>query len=402
MNEIKDTDFIVTFPPALKKDSSMLALGKLIAEELHTTAQITRKNRIYANIDELAEEWLDILAYDFHVDWYDYDYPIEAKRAMIKDSIRVHQKLGTTGATERALGGLHPKSEIEEWYDYGGKPFYFRIILDTTHSRVVANYDEIVSTIDIYKRLTAHLDGLYYQCSMCIVIMSQTEYFFFQTPMTGQLRAGTYPHRNREGVVLDAVIDIDAQAVGNVVKFVPTGTKPYRNITFTKKDSNIVTDSDTENYNYIHNQTGKEKTGTKPYRDTIGKVEGETVITQPKVTATTYNSALVGTKPDRNIKVEFRETVAVEKTDTEAYPFESTLTGTKPRRNIVHEKEEIETVADTEVQKYKYTTGTTGKEKTGTKAYTSKKSGLSNKGMMTTADTENYHFEVKRCGKKRL
>ena len=87
-----------------------------------------KKNIIYANINELSETWFDVLAYDLHVDWYDYDYPIEAKRAIIRDSVRVHQKLGTKAAVEMALGGIHPKSEIEEWFDYGGKPYRFRIV----------------------------------------------------------------------------------------------------------------------------------------------------------------------------------------------------------------------------------------------------------------------------------
>lgn len=402
MNKIKDADFMTKFPPALKKDKSMCALGQLIAEELHITAHETKKNIIYANIEELSETWLDVLAYDLHVDWYDYDYPIEAKRAIIKDSIRVHQKLGTTGATERALGGLHPQSEIEEWYDYNGKPFHFRIVLDATNSRVAVDYDEIVSTVDIYKRLTAHLDGLYYQCSMCIIIMPRTEYFLFQTPMTGQLRAGTYPHRNTEGVVFNGIIDIITQATGYIAESVPTGTRPYRNITFATKDSDIVTDSDTMGYKYISSQTGQPKTGTTPHRETEGGAGVATVTAQPKTTATKYDSDLTGTKPDRNITAVFKEVAAVGETNTEVYMFESTIAGTKPKRNTQHGRGDIETVADTDFEEYRYITGTTGKETTGTKAYTNTKPGISDRGMATTADTESYQYEVKRCGRNRL
>lgn len=402
MNRIKDADFMMKFPPALKKDKSMLALGQIIAEELHITANETKKNIIYANIEELSETWLDVLAYDLHVDWYDYDYPIEAKRAIIKDSVRVHQKLGTTRATERALGGLHPKSEIEEWYDYDGKPFHFRIVLDTTNSRVAVDYDEIVSTVDIYKRLTAHLDGLYYQCSMCIIIMPRTEYFLFQTPMTGQIRAGTYPHRNTEGVVFNAIIDISTQAAGYIAESVPTGTRPYRNITFSTKDSDIVTDSDTMGYKYDSGRTGREKTGTKPYRNTAGGAAVETVITESETMAAKYESDLTGTKPHRNTAAVFSEVAAVGETNTEAYTFESTIAGTEPRRNIAHGRGDIEAVTDTGFEEYRYITGMTGKETTGTKAYINTKPGISDKGMATTADTESYQYEVKRCGKNRL
>lgn len=331
MNSLKDADFYATFPPTLKKDEKMVALGRLIADELHQTVEQTKKNIIYANINELSETWLDVLAYDLHVDWYDYDYPIEAKRAIIRDSVRVHQKLGTKAAVEMALGGIHPKSEIEEWFDYGGKPYRFRIVLDTTESRVAADYDEIIKTVDIYKRLTAHLDGLYYQGSITVVVMPKTEFWLYSVPMTGQLKAGTEPHRNTVGAVENTVIDVMTQAAGYTAKFTPTGTKP-----------------------------------------------------------------------DRNIQYQTADVAAVGETEVQAYPFESIFVGTAPDRAVTVKDRDIQTVADTETEQYPYEIDMTGQKKTGTEPYTNTKPGISDKGMATTAETESYQYEVKRCGKNRL
>lgn len=331
MNSLKDADFYATFPPALKKDEKMVALGRLIADELHQTVEQTKKNIIYANINELSETWFDVLAYDLHVDWYDYDYPIEAKRAIIRDSVRVHQKLGTKAAVEMALGGIHPKSEIEEWFDYGGKPYRFRIVLDTTESRVAADYDEIIKTVDIYKRLTAHLDGLYYQGSITVVVMPKTEFWLYSVPMTGQLKAGTEPHRNTVGAVENTVIDVMTQAAGYTAEFTPTGTKP-----------------------------------------------------------------------DRNIQYQTADVAAVGETEVQAYPFESIFVGTAPDRAVTVKDRDIQTVADTETEQYPYETDMTGQKKTGTEPYTNTKPGISDKGMATTAETESYQYEVKRCGKNRL
>ncbi len=402
MNNIKDADFLTTFPPALKQDKKMLALGRLIAEELHITAEETKKNIIYANINDLSETWLDVLAYDLHVDWYDYDYPIEAKRAIIRDSVRVHQKLGTKAAVEMALGGIHPQSEIEEWFDYDGEPFRFRIVLDTTKSRVAADYDEIVRTVDIYKRLTAHLDGLYYQGSICVVVVPKTEYYLFSVPMTGQLKAGTEPYRNTVGAVSDAVIRINAQAAGYMAEFVRTGTKPDRNIVFAMQDSGIVTDSDTKGYPYAAGQTGKNKAGTTPYIDTIGGAGNETITATAAGQGYKFDSDFTGTKPDRSILFESADVEAVGESEITAYVFENDLTGTTPRRSVVFAQQGIETVADTETGNYAYDTDMTGQAKTGTEPFISTESGVSDKGMTTTADTESYQYEVKRCGSSRL
>lgn len=402
MSKIKDADFLTTFPPALRQDEGMLALGRLIAEELHITAGETKKNIIYANIEELSETWLDVLAYDLHVDWYDYDYPIEAKRAIIRDNVRVHQKLGTKAAVEMALGGIHPQSEIEEWFDYDGEPFCFRIVLDTTKSRVAADYDEIVRTVDIYKRLTAHLDGLYYQGSICVVVMPKTEYYLFSVPMTGQLKAGTEPYRNTAGAVSNAVISINAQAAGYMAEFVRTGTKPDRNIVFATQDSGIVTDSDTKGYPYVAGQTGKYKAGTTPYIDTVGGTGNETITATAAGQGYKFDSDLAGTKPDRNILFESEEVEAVGETEMIAYVFENAFTGTQPGRSVIFAQREAETVADIETEKHEYDADMTGQATTGTEPYINTAFSDSQKGMTTTADTESYQYEVKRCGSNRL
>ena len=240
---------------------------------------------------------------------------------------------------------------------------------------LAADYDEIIKTVDIYKRLTAHLDGLYYQGSITVVVMPKTEFWLYSVPMTGQLKTGTEPHRNTVGAVENAVIDVMTQAAGYTAEFTPTGTKPDRNITFATKDTEIVTESDTTEYQYTSNQTGQ---------------------------AYKFDSDLTGTKPDRNMQYQTADVAAVGETEAQAYPFESIFTGTAPDRAVTVKNRDIQTVADTETEQYPYETDMTGQKKTGTEPYTNTKPGISDKGMATTAETESYQYEVKRCGKNRL
>ena len=100
-------DFTNSLPPALKNDPDMMALAQTISAQLQTTAAEVRRNIIYARIDELDEATLDVLAYDLHVDWYDYSYPIEVKRRTIRDSIRTRPSTGSTAyALSKAFFGV--------------------------------------------------------------------------------------------------------------------------------------------------------------------------------------------------------------------------------------------------------------------------------------------------------
>jgi phage tail P2-like protein len=165
--ELKTADFYETFPPALKRDESMAALGRLIADELHITANEAEKNIIYARIDELGERWLDTLAYDLHVDWYDYDYPIETKRKILKNSIRVHQKLGTKYAVRTVLQDVYRTADVEEWFDYGGEPYFFRVTVDIGNEGLSEDTSlEIEKKMQFYKNLRSHCDGIFYRLSI--------------------------------------------------------------------------------------------------------------------------------------------------------------------------------------------------------------------------------------------
>ena len=198
---IYNADYSECLPEALKKDPKMVALANATAAALLDTSGIMNSVLIYSRFDELPEELVDILAYDLHVDWYDYNYPLEAKRDLVKNSVKVHKKMGTKYAIETALGSLFPESEVEEWFQYEGEPGHFHIILDVTNQKITADYAAIIRAVKMYKRLSAHMDELTYQGQVHGVIYTHGEYFRYKTPLTGRLKAGTHPQRNTRGSI---------------------------------------------------------------------------------------------------------------------------------------------------------------------------------------------------------
>ena len=88
---ITSENLMRTLPDVLRNDKNTRALAQVIADALSARNEEIDRLRIYTQIDNLPEELLDILAHDFKVDWYGYDYGIEAKRALIKDSFQVHR-----------------------------------------------------------------------------------------------------------------------------------------------------------------------------------------------------------------------------------------------------------------------------------------------------------------------
>ena len=299
-NTIYEIDLTRMLPPSLKNDEKMIALANVIGAELQKTSKMAKLNTIYARIDELEETVLDILAYDLHVDWYDYSYPIEAKRALIKDSVKVHKRLGTKFAVETALGNLHPTSYVEEWFQYNGEPFSFRVILDTTFSRAGAGYFEIKKAVDSYKRKSAHMDGIIYQCTAKLETKIKTSYQKYRIASCGVLKSGTRPYRNIVGV--NYGVELESSSIGRPWRFdyKLCGTLPQKNTTAELRVNKVEISSEGSGYKFEYNLLGIKNVGEIPNENIRGDIENKGISPEIKAFGYKIKYSLCGTKNMRN------------------------------------------------------------------------------------------------------
>lgn len=129
-------NLLATLPVALRQDPSAAALAQAIAQLLAQRLEEIGRLLLYPAIDQLDEGLLDILAQDFKVDWWDPDYSLEEKRRTLKDSWRVHRMLGTKAAVETAISAIYPDTKVQEWWEYDGQPYHFKLLIDSTFERI--------------------------------------------------------------------------------------------------------------------------------------------------------------------------------------------------------------------------------------------------------------------------
>lgn len=155
-------NFLTAFPVALKDDPSAAALGDITARLLARRPGEIDRLRIYPVINQLPEDLLDILAYDFKVDWWDPDYTLEEKRRTLADSWRVHKMLGTKAAVETAIRAIYPKTEVQEWFEYeGGEPYHFKLSIDLTDTFGDETRPwRVLERVNFYKSLRSHVDEI--------------------------------------------------------------------------------------------------------------------------------------------------------------------------------------------------------------------------------------------------
>lgn len=157
-------NMMAALPKVLREDPSMVALADAIAGVLEARWEEIDRLRIYPAIDRLDEQLLDILAYDFKVDWWDADYSLEEKRRTLADSWRVHKTQGTKAAVETAISAIYPDTQVVEWWEYGGEPYHFRLHINVSEDNIESDKQRrVLSRLETYKNLRSHLDTINYR-----------------------------------------------------------------------------------------------------------------------------------------------------------------------------------------------------------------------------------------------
>ena len=137
MIELHEVGLVEGLPPDVAKEPWVQILDAVFRERRKKELEAAERLKIYTDIDRADEAVLDILAVQFRVDWYDTSYPIETKRRIIKTALEVRRYCGTEWAVQKALSSIYPNVKISEWYDYGGRPGYWRMNVDITDDGVI-------------------------------------------------------------------------------------------------------------------------------------------------------------------------------------------------------------------------------------------------------------------------
>ncbi len=120
----------VLLQPSLQGDARMEALARLIARLSGLPVNVPLVN-LFDMVDASA---LPSLGEQFHVmgaEGWNLAGTEEARRALLKKAIELHRHKGTPWAVRHALETvLERPVNVREWFEYEGKPFFFRVRLN--------------------------------------------------------------------------------------------------------------------------------------------------------------------------------------------------------------------------------------------------------------------------------
>lgn len=122
-------DFALVPPPGdhLLPPNATLLERALSASDRRTLWAPTWVIRAAWDPDLCPAHLLPYLAAAWSVDEWDPTWPDDVKRAVIRDSLWLHQHKGTVGALKRSLARLRLDVSVSEWFEHNGAPYTFRL-----------------------------------------------------------------------------------------------------------------------------------------------------------------------------------------------------------------------------------------------------------------------------------
>ncbi len=120
-------------PQNLMADKQITAVAQALDAKFQAVTADIVKVLLLPRLDELPEDIIDLLAWQWHVDFYEpVGMDIDTKRRLVRESVGWHHIKGTPAAVEKMIRTVYQTGTIQEWPEYDGMQYYFRVLLEET------------------------------------------------------------------------------------------------------------------------------------------------------------------------------------------------------------------------------------------------------------------------------
>jgi phage tail P2-like protein len=156
---IDDVTLLELLPPNMISGPNIIAASRAIDKQWQNLASKIKEVLTFAGMDDAVSDVLNMLAAEMNVDFYDQNLDLDKRRALIKNGYVYKYTKGTAYAVKQVVTDAFDKATVEEWFDYGGAPYHFRI---TTEAAMPTEdtINQIFKAVGSVKNVRSKLDYL--------------------------------------------------------------------------------------------------------------------------------------------------------------------------------------------------------------------------------------------------
>ena len=158
MISFRDGNITDILPEHMRYTPECIALGYALKQANRRFVEAADQTSVFAVIDALPENIIDVLAIELRTQYYDETFPLEQKRELVKGTMSWYNKAGTVSAVQEMIDKVFTSGYVLEWYETGGAPGTFQISTSTLITpELIAEFNEAVKNV---KNVRSHLTDI--------------------------------------------------------------------------------------------------------------------------------------------------------------------------------------------------------------------------------------------------
>lgn len=135
------------------------ALSYSIGNAMKKMIKFSASAHLYSDLENVPEEALDLIAMELNTQYYIQTLPRETKESLIRQTLKWYMHGGTPSVLEQFLSTILDGGRIDEWYQYGGEPYFFRAYVYAGEHQTELGYGtEVKRQIEKYKNVRSWID----------------------------------------------------------------------------------------------------------------------------------------------------------------------------------------------------------------------------------------------------
>lgn len=156
--KIDDPKLLKLLPDWMRGDEANQALSEAMDKLIKDAGERAKTPRTWDQLENLTDEELDETAWELGIDWWVSSWDRDQKIRTIRMAGSIMEKRGTKWAVEELAKAAFGEGTVEEWFEYGGDPYYFKI---TTNVPLTPEaFDQLLSMITRVKNVRSHIDTI--------------------------------------------------------------------------------------------------------------------------------------------------------------------------------------------------------------------------------------------------
>lgn len=170
MINIQDSQIVQILPEYLSERASVQAVSFALSQAVKKLIKYCENISVFAVVDMASDHVLDRLAMELNTQYYNDSLPIQTKRNLVKNTMVWYMSAGTPQAVEELVIKVFGKGEVKEWFQYGGEPFFFKILTNAPMDQnSIKQFTEMITRI---KNTRSHLERLEFDRELAFQLYS--------------------------------------------------------------------------------------------------------------------------------------------------------------------------------------------------------------------------------------